>query len=78
MLDLKEIRTEPDKYLSLLKAKGAEARLQELLDLDAKRRQLVARSDELKALRNRVSDEIAQLKRQGIVRRSPDSGNESC
>lgn len=66
MLDLKEIRTEPDKYLSLLKAKGAEARLQELLDLDAKRRQLVARSDELKALRNRVSDEIAQLKRQGI------------
>lgn len=66
MLDLKAIRTEPDKYLNLLKAKGAETRLQELLDLDARRRQLVVRSDELKALRNRVSDEIAQLKRQGI------------
>jgi len=64
MLDIKKIRLEPDKYRTGLRSKGAEARLDELLNLDARRRNTVAETDECKSVRNRVSKEIAQKKRQ--------------
>ncbi len=67
MLDLKAIRSEPEKFLRLLEAKGAAENLNRLLDLDYQRRQLVTKTDELKSLRNRVSDEIARLKRAGAA-----------
>lgn len=67
MLDLKAIRSEPEKFLRLLEAKGAAENLSRLLDLDYQRRQLVTKTDELKSLRNRVSDEIARLKRMGTA-----------
>jgi len=65
MLDLKQIRNEPEKYRRGLEAKNAGDRLTELLIRDAERRQCIAQGDELKATRNRVSDEIGQLKRTG-------------
>ncbi|MDD5541246.1 MAG: hypothetical protein PHG61_11205, partial [Candidatus Marinimicrobia bacterium] len=65
MLDIKLIRNEPQKYRQGLEAKNAGDRLAELLKWDAERRQCTAQGDELKAIRNRVSDEIGQMKRNG-------------
>ncbi|MCK4715978.1 MAG: serine--tRNA ligase, partial [Candidatus Marinimicrobia bacterium] len=63
MLDIKQIRQDPERFKVGLDAKNSGDELDALLNLDQKRREAVTRSDELKALRNRVSGEIAQLKK---------------
>jgi len=63
MLDIKQIRLEPEKYRKGLSAKGAEEKLDELLTLDGERRSIVSEADQLKGLRNRVTEEIAALKK---------------
>ncbi|PIS28024.1 MAG: serine--tRNA ligase [Candidatus Marinimicrobia bacterium CG08_land_8_20_14_0_20_45_22] len=63
MLDIKQIRLEPEKYRKGLSAKGAEGKLDELLTLDTERRSYVSEVDQLKGLRNRVTEEIAALKK---------------
>jgi seryl-tRNA synthetase len=65
MLDIKEIRRDPERYRLGLQAKNGAEKLADLLDLDQQRRERITRSDELKALRNRVSAEIAELKKRG-------------
>ncbi|HPC35700.1 MAG TPA: serine--tRNA ligase [Candidatus Marinimicrobia bacterium] len=66
MLDLKQIRNEPEKYRRGLEAKNAGDKLTELLLWDSERRKCINQADELKATRNRVSDEIGQLKKMGL------------
>ncbi|MCG2715107.1 MAG: serine--tRNA ligase [Candidatus Marinimicrobia bacterium] len=63
MLDIKQIRQDPVRFKVGLDAKNSGDELDTLLNLDQRRREAVTRSDELKALRNRVSVEIAQLKK---------------
>ena len=64
MLDIKKIRSDFDNVAARLETRGvAKEKLQELHDLDIKRRELIVKSEELKAQRNAVSDEIAQVKR---------------
>lgn len=65
MLDLKFIRENPDQVARAVESKGATADIQTLLDLDQEKRALLTQSEELKARRNMVSEEIAKLKRQG-------------
>jgi len=65
MLDLKQIRNEPEKFRQGLEAKNASDKLDALLKLDTGRRECIAQADELKSIRNRVSDEIGQLKKSG-------------
>jgi len=65
MLDIKQIRSEPEKYRQGLQAKGASARLEELLSWDAQRREQLTRVEELKNRRNSASAEIAVLKKRG-------------
>jgi seryl-tRNA synthetase len=65
VLDIKKIRLEPDKYRRGLKAKGAGDKIDLLLKYDKIRRGRVTKADDLRAQRNRVSEEIAQLKRAG-------------
>ena len=65
MVDLKLIRDEPQRIAEALQARGVGFPLDEILTLDAERRQLVREAEELRALRNRVSEEIAQAKREG-------------
>ncbi len=65
MLDLKFIRENPDRVAQGLAAKGVSVDIQTLLDLDLEKRTLQKKSEELKARRNSVSDEIARLKKQG-------------
>ncbi len=63
MLDIKKLRENPELFRQGLKAKKAEAKLDEILVNDEKRRTLVTEVDKLKALRNAVSKEIGDLKK---------------
>jgi len=65
VLDLKWIRGNVEKTRAGLAAKNASIPLDELLELDQKRRALSREVDDLKAHRNLASDEIARLKRNG-------------
>ena len=68
MLDINYIRQNPEEVAEMLK-KRQQAEdcvlLDELLECDKQRRQLIQKSDELKALRNKVSKDIATIKRTG-------------
>jgi len=64
MLDLKMIRQETDFVKEKLATRGIKAEeIDELLALDQQRRDLIVKSEGMKATRNQVSDEISQLKR---------------
>jgi len=67
VLDLKLIRSQPDLVRSALRRRGlsAEAALDALLELDRTRRDLIGEIEAKRNLRNAVSEEIAQAKRQG-------------
>lgn len=65
MLDLKLLRQEPEKVEAALAKKGYTISLQEFLQKDKKRRELVTEVEQKKALRNKVSSEIPQRKKQG-------------
>jgi seryl-tRNA synthetase len=63
VLDIKLIREQPDLVRQRLASRGAgdEARIDDLLKLDERRRKLLAEAEALKAQRNRVSKEIGAL-----------------
>ena len=68
MLDINYIRQNPEEVVAMLHNRQLsveEPRLQQLLACDKERKQLVQRSDEQKALRNKVSKEIADIKKSG-------------
>jgi len=64
LLDPALIRNEPDKVREAVRVKNEKADVDAWLDLDVRRRELQTEVDDLRALRNRVSDEIAGLKRE--------------
>ena len=64
MLDMKLIRTAPEEVKERLAGRGVAAtEIDALLADDAKRRELLVKTEELKARRNTVSDEIGLKKR---------------
>lgn len=65
MLDIKRLREEPEEVRKALERRNIEAPLDEFIELDKKRREIIVEAEEKKALRNRVSDEIASLKKAG-------------
>jgi seryl-tRNA synthetase len=65
MLDIKFIREYPDHVREGIRKKGDVDRVDEVLKLDGRRRDLLQRGEALKARRNEVSDEIGKLKRTG-------------
>ncbi|NEX13192.1 MAG: serine--tRNA ligase [Prosthecochloris sp.] len=68
MLDINYIRQSPEEVAGMLKKRRQEedcATLDELLEYDRQRRELVQETDALKALRNKVSKDIAVIKRTG-------------
>ena len=64
MLDIKFIRENPDKVKDMLKRRGQELNLDELLSLDKRRRDILREVEELKFQRNKASEKIGQLKRE--------------
>ncbi len=65
MLDLKFIRTNPDLVREGLRKKNISADLDGLLAADKRWRELLAEVEELRSVRNRVSEEIAAAKKAG-------------
>jgi seryl-tRNA synthetase len=65
MLDLKFIRENPDLVKQGIENKNEFSRINEVLELDEKRRKLILQTDELKQKRNQVSSQIPQMKKAG-------------
>ena len=65
MLSIEQIRRDPEFVRQALARRGEDGSLEELLALDAQRRQAISRGDELRARRNQASREIGQLRAQG-------------
>ena len=67
MLDIKRIRTEPEVVKAAMKNRGKDldAAIDEIVEIDAKRRDLGAKSDALKAEQNKASKEIPAMKKAG-------------
>ena len=63
VLDLRQIREQPDAVARALAAKGGAELVQVIVARDAERRRLLREAEELKALRNRASEAIGQAKR---------------
>jgi seryl-tRNA synthetase len=63
MLDIKLIREQPDMVRARLATRGAgdEAKIDQILHFDEERREMLAKVEQLKATRNRVSKEIGAL-----------------
>jgi len=64
MLDINFIRNNPDVVRKAMADKGHEADLDRLLQLDEERRRLIFESEQLRSLRRKNSERIAELKRQ--------------
>src|SRR3954468_8747774 len=67
MLDLRAIRRDPDAVRAALarRGDGSEARLDEVLSLDARRRELLPEVEGLRARQNEASQGIARAKKAG-------------
>ncbi|MGX6979293.1 serine--tRNA ligase [Vagococcus elongatus] len=65
MLDIKNIRNNFEEVKKKLETRGVDPKqLDDYLDLDKQRRHLIVQTEEKKKTRNKVSQEIAQLKKQ--------------
>jgi seryl-tRNA synthetase len=62
MLDSKYLRENLESVEERLKTRGGSLDLTGFRELDSRRRELLQQSEELKALRNRVSEEISRIK----------------
>jgi seryl-tRNA synthetase len=68
VIDLKRLRQDPEGSRAILLRRrdpAVTALVDELLDFDRRRRELLVRSERLKADRNSASEEVARLKRAG-------------
>jgi len=68
MLDMNYIRQNHESVTAMLRARQLESevpQVADLLELDLRRRELVQQADDMKALRNRVSREVAEMKKSG-------------
>ena len=66
MLDIKKIRRQPDWFKEKLATRGIDAsEIDEVLELDQKRRELLQKVEALKAQRNEASKKIGEAKRNG-------------
>lgn len=65
MLDLKFIRENPELVKKGIESKNEKSKVDEILALDKERREYLQRTEELKAKRNTVSQEVARMKKAG-------------
>jgi seryl-tRNA synthetase len=65
MLDLKLLRSEPERVKAALARRGAGGEVDELLNLDARRRELLPQVEDAQAERNTASKRIGEIKREG-------------
>lgn len=65
MLDLKFIRSNPEKVQEGLNKRNKDISIAPILELDEKRRKLLAEVEKMKAIQNQKSKEIPKLKKEG-------------
>ena len=67
MLDINYIKTNPEEVIARLAKKGKDAKeeIAKILELDAKRRALIAETEGLKAEQNKLTKSIPQYKKEG-------------
>ena len=65
MLDIKLIRTEPEKVKAALSRRKEEVDIDGLLELDKQRRELLYDAEQKKARQNTVSKQIPVYKKEG-------------
>ncbi|HEX4306697.1 MAG TPA: serine--tRNA ligase, partial [Solirubrobacterales bacterium] len=65
MLDLKLLRSDPERVKAALARRGAGGEVDELLTLDARRRELLPTIEDAQAERNTASKRIGEIKREG-------------
>ena len=66
MLDLKLIRSEPERVRAALLRRGAADRIDELLELDRRRRELLPGIEGARSERKAASEKIGEAKKQGL------------
>ena len=80
MLDLKQIRQDPERAQAGLRRRGLDpARVNEVLEADARRRELLPRLEELRAEKNRASKRIGELQgdeREAVIREARALGQQ--
>src|SRR4051794_40641987 len=72
MLDLKLIRSDPERVKSALARRGAAEQVDELLALDARRRELLPDLETTQSERNALSKQIGQAKGSGEEERAAE------
>ncbi|AGB17781.1 serine--tRNA ligase [Thermoanaerobacterium thermosaccharolyticum] len=65
MLDIKRIRNNPDEVKKAIELKKENSNIDEFLEIDEKRREILKELESLKNTRNKESENIAKLKREG-------------
>ena len=65
MLDIKILRTEPEKIKEALKNRNNDLDIAPAIELDAKRRDLLGRVEQMKAKQNEISKQIPAMKKAG-------------
>ncbi|MDD6735117.1 MAG: serine--tRNA ligase [Clostridiales bacterium] len=65
MLDIKILRTEPEKIKEALKNRNNDLDITPAIELDAKRRDLLGRVEQMKAKQNEISKQIPAMKKAG-------------
>jgi len=65
MLDIKILRTEPEKIKEALKNRNNDLDITPAIELDAKRRELLAKVEQMKANQNEITKKIPQMKKAG-------------
>lgn len=65
MLDVKKLRANPEEFEKGLKKRNMDNVLDQFLIYDEQRRSLLTRSEELKSFRNRSSQEVARMSKEG-------------
>lgn len=65
MLDIKLIRENKEKYIEGLKKRFGDFPIDEIIEIDRERRELITESETKKAEQNKVSKSIPQLKKEG-------------
>ena len=66
MLDLKLIRSEPERIRTALTRRGAADRIDELIELDRRRRELLPGIEGARSERKTASEKIGEAKKQGL------------
>jgi seryl-tRNA synthetase len=80
MLDIKLVRSDPEKVLTGMSKRNAKVPLDEFLKLDEERRKKLTEVEQLKNRRNTVSKEVGRLKAQGqdaseLIKEMQDEGD---